>query len=85
MYSSENMRVKFRIVRPMVSDAIDLFGSDVQFSNEDETGVTVTATANKLAVAQFAKNFCPDVVVPEPESPRAKIKEHLEKSLRTYR
>lgn len=31
MYASENVRVKFWISRPMISDVIDLFGSDVHF------------------------------------------------------
>ncbi len=63
MYASENIRVTFRIVRPMISDVLDMFGSDVRFLDEDETGVTVSALTNKLAMVQFAKNFAPDVIV----------------------
>lgn len=44
MYSSGNVRVKFRIVRVTISDVIDLFGRDVRLSDEDEEGVTVTTT-----------------------------------------
>lgn len=37
MYSSETVHVTFRIVKPMITDVIDMFGKDVIFSNEDET------------------------------------------------
>lgn len=84
MYSSENVRVKFRINRAMISDVIDLFGSDVRFSGEGVNGVTVTAFTNELAAEQFAKNFGPDVVVLEPKRLREKVKEALEKSLECY-
>lgn len=85
MYSSGNVRVKFRIVRAMISDVIDLFSSDVRFSDEDENGVTVTTTTNELAMEQFAKNFAPDVVVLEPESLREKVKSSFEQTLKFYK
>lgn len=84
MYSSGNVRVKFRIVRAMISDVIDLFGSDVRFSYEDESGVTVTTTTNELAMEQFAKSFAPDVVVLEPVTMRERIIKNLEDSLQIY-
>ena len=84
MYSSGNVRVKFRIVRAMISDVIDLFGSDVRFSDEDEEGVTVTTTTNELAAEQFAKSFALDVVVLEPKYLRERLKNGLEKSLNFY-
>ena len=37
MYSSENAFVKFRIVKAMISDVIDLFGKGVNFSEETDT------------------------------------------------
>lgn len=85
MYSSGNVRVKFRIVRAMISDVIDLFSSDVRFSDEDENGVTVTTTTNELAMEQFAKNFAPDVMVLEPESLREKVKSSFEQTLKFYK
>lgn len=84
MYSSSTVRVKFRVVRAMISDVIDLFGRDVRFSDEDESGVTVTTTTNELAMEQFAESFAPDVVVLEPESLRERIIKNLERSLQTY-
>lgn len=84
MYSSENVRVRFRINRPMISDIIDMFGSDVCFSDEDETGVTVSTVTNERAMEQFAMNFSPDVVILEPQRLRDKIRDNLQKSLKYY-
>lgn len=85
MYSSENVHIKFRISRAMISDMIDMFGSDVRFSDEDESGVTVSTVTNEMAAEQFAKNFSPDVVVLEPQELRNRLKDNLEKSLKFYK
>ena len=68
----------------MISDVIDLFGSDVRFSEGDESGVTVTAFTNELAAVQFAKSFCPDVVILEPERLRGEMKNYLMDALNCY-
>lgn len=84
MYSADNVRVKFRVCRAMVSDVIDLFGADVRFSDEDEGHVTVSTFTNGMAAEQFAKNYGPDVVILEPQSLREKVKDTLEQSLKYY-
>lgn len=66
MYSSGNVRAKFRIPRAMISDVIDLFGMEVVFSEEADDYVTVTAYVNEIAMKQFGKSYAPDVVVLEP-------------------
>lgn len=80
MYSSENTQVKFRIVKGMVSDIIDMFGMNVRFSDETEDHVTVTAQVNEMAMKQFAKSFAPDVMVLEPKKLREEIKEDIIRS-----
>lgn len=84
MYSSGNTRVKFRAVKPMISDIIDIFGKNVQFIGETETHVTVSANVNEMAMEQFAKSYAPDVVVLEPKSLADKVRTELEKGLKTY-
>ena len=85
MYSSANTRVKFRITKPMISDVIDIFGKNVQFSDETETHVIVSAKVNEMAMEQFAKSYTPDVVVLEPKSMADKMKTELEKALEIYK
>lgn len=84
MYSSDNAHVKFRITLPMISDVIDMFGTDVSFSNKDESGVTVSTVTNEMAMEQFAKSFAPDVVILEPKELKEKVKNALEKALEKY-
>jgi len=84
MYSSENVRVKFKIVREMVSDVVDIFGDDVWFMGNDEKSVAVSANANERAMIQFAKNFAPDVEVLEPKELRGKVKSELKMALKVY-
>ena len=84
MYASDNVRAVFRVAKAMVSDVIDLFGTEVTFSDEDDAGVTVTAYTNEMAMEQFALNFAPDVTVLEPQRLREKVKNALEKALEKY-
>ena len=65
-------------------DVIDMFGTDVRFSDKDETGVTVTATTNERAMEQFALNFAPDVMTLRPERLRKNIVEKLKKAVEAY-
>ena len=84
MFSSDNIRAKFRIVKAMISDVIDLFGKEVTFSGETETHVTVTARVNELAMLQFAKSYAPDVIVLEPKSLVSQLKITAEKMIEVY-
>ena len=84
MYSSENAFVKFRIVKAMISDVIDLFGKDVKFSEETDTHVSVSVHVNERAAEQFAKNYAPDVVILQPKRLRDKIRDDLKKSWEAY-
>lgn len=85
MYSSENVHVKFRISRAMISDIIDTFGKDVTFSDETDSHVTVSTYTNKMAMEQFAKNYSPDVEILEPHSLREKMIDNLKRSLECYK
>lgn len=84
MYSSENSLVKFRIVKEMISDVIDLFGKEVHFSEETDTYVVVTVRVNERSAEQFAKNYAPDVMVLEPERLREKLKEEMKRAWEAY-
>lgn len=84
MYAGENADVKFRITKPMISDVIDMFGSDVRFLDEDENGVTVSAHINLMSMEQFAKSYAPDVVVLKPQELADKIKLSMEETVQKY-
>ncbi len=84
MFSSENERVKFRIVKPMISDIIDMFGEDVVFSEETEDFVNVTVNVNRMSMLQFAKSFAPDCIVLSPPSLADEVKRDLDRSIKIY-
>ena len=84
MYSSENAFVKFRIVKAMISDVIDLFGKGVNFSEETDTHVSVSVHVNERAAEQFAKNYAPYVVILQPKRLRDKLRDDLKKAWEAY-
>lgn len=84
MYSSEHIYVKFRIVKAMVTDVIEMFGKDVTFSEETQTHVSVKVKVNERAAEQFAQNYAPDVIVLQPQRLQEKLRENFEKSLEAY-
>lgn len=84
MYSNDSARVKFRTVKPMISDVIDIFGKDVTFSDEDEFEVTVSVYTNMDAMKQLAKRCAPDIIILEPQSLADEVKYELEEALYRY-
>ena len=85
MYSSESVRVKFRAVKPMISDVIDVFGTEVRFFDETAETVTVSAMVNEMAMLQFARSFAPDVVVLEPKNLAQKVVETAVRTVEVYK
>ena len=77
--------MKFRIVKPMISDVIDIFGMDVRFMNETDTHVDVSARVTEDAMFQFAKNYAPDVLVLEPQRLVERLWEDAEKTYKAYK
>lgn len=84
MYSGGNCWAVFRVCRAMIGDVIELFGTEVTFSDEDDAGVTVTAFTNEMTMEQFALNFAPDVTVLEPKNLRENVKKQLVQALEKY-
>lgn len=84
MYQSETIHAKFKIVRDMVSDVIDEFGTDVRFYGEHDWHVCVEAKVDAQSMFQFAKNFAPDVIVLEPKDIAEKIAHDSKKTLSSY-
>ena len=84
MYSSADSQITFRIVKPMISDIIDMFGKDVRFFDITEDTVCVKAKVNEAAMIQFAQSYAPDVEILEPLALREEVKERLRKGYRCY-
>ena len=85
MYSGGNTQASFRIAKSMVGDVIELFGTDVRFSDETEEHVTATAYVNEQSMLHFAKVYAPDVVILSPQRLADQILTEAEKTLENYR
>lgn len=81
IYASDNVWAVFWVAKAMASDVINLFGTEVTFSDEDDAVVTVTAFTNEMAMELFAMNFAPDVTVLEPQRLREKVQEPFGKGV----
>ena len=57
MYSSDAVRVEMRIVKPMVSDMIDIFGTNITFKSEDDKHVTAVSYTH-LDVYKRQRIYC---------------------------
>ena len=84
MYASDAARVRFRIVKPMIGDVIEIFGRDVWFMNETDTHVEVSARVTEEAMFHFAKRHAPDVVVLAPERLVERLREDAERVRKAY-
>lgn len=84
MYASGDCVARLRIDPFLVSDVIDMFGKNVTFSDEDDSGVTVTVYASEMSAEQFAKSYVPHVTVLGPELLRKKVKGMLEQTVGGY-
>ena len=84
MYASGDCVARLRIDPFLVSDVIDMFGKNVTFSDEDDSGVTVTVYASEMSVAQLAEGLLPQVTVRGPEILGKKVKGMLEQTVGGY-
>lgn len=84
MYAGGSVRVKFRIVRRMAGDIVDIFGEGVRFSNETDSHVDVEADVNEEAMVRFGRSNAPDVVVLSPQRLVDAIHEQLRAAARAY-
>lgn len=83
MYSADSVRVTFRVRRALLSDVLDLFGSEVRLT-EDGDGVIVSTLTDERSMQQFVKNYGPGVVILEPHSLRDRMKRYFEEALQEY-
>ena len=85
MFAGKTVKAKFSVVKAMVGDVIDMFGTDVRFSDETESRVTVTAKVNEDAMIQFAKSYGPDVLILEPQPLVEQMREKARQMWEAYK
>lgn len=84
MFSGENRRASFRIEKKLISDVIDLFGSDVSFREEENGTITVSVFANETSLLHFAQTFAPQAILIDPPDLKERVRKQLEATLEQY-
>ena len=84
MYASNDTRVRFRCVRRMITDIVDIFGKDIRFEEVTDEYVTASVLVTEAAMIQFAKNYAPDVVILEPQRMVDEMKDWAKKVKKAY-
>ena len=85
MYVGQPVVATFRIPERMVSDVIDRFGTEVDFTKAANDTVIVRAEVNRTAMIRYAKTMAPDVRVLSPANLALEIRQELEKALQAYK
>ena len=84
MYASGHVVVRFKIIRRLIADIVDVFGKDVVFEEDLGDHVVVRATVTELAMIHFAKSLSPDVVILEPQRMVDEMKEWAKQVKKVY-
>ena len=84
MYASEDTRVRFKCVRRMLTDVVDIFGKDVRIEEVTDDYLTASALVTEAAMLQFARNYAPDVVILEPQRLVDEMKDWVKKVKKAY-
>lgn len=84
MFSGRQSPIKFKVVKEMVGDVIDVFGTGFTIYGSDDKCLTLVAKVSEDAMLQYAKAFAPDIIVLEPQRLADRIKEQLQKAVESY-
>ena len=84
MFSGESIPVTFRMMKTILNDVIDWFGSDIAFTDETEDEVTARVTVNWSAMRYWAQQYCRFVRILTPTDLAETVKTDLQSALENY-
>ena len=84
MFSDKTEKVKFRAKKYIVSEIIDWFGKDVNFTDETEDEVTAEVKVSRMAMKFWAMQYAEHITVTSPETLVNDIKTALQKAMEKY-
>lgn len=85
MFTGKAIRAEFVADKFIISDIIDIFGSDVVFTNETDTQVTVSATVNEQDMRLWALQYALQIKVLSPPSLVENVKNDILKAAEKYK
>jgi len=84
MFTGESAPVTFRVKKYLLSEIVDWFGKDMQFSDETDEEVTVRVTVNLEAMRKWALQYAVHAKVLGPEKLVQMVKEDVGKAMEMY-
>ncbi len=84
MFSDKTERVQFRAKKYIISEIIDWFGKDVNFTDETEDEVTAEVKVSRMAMKFWAMQYAEHITVTSPESLAAEIGKTLRTAAEKY-
>lgn len=84
MFAGESGRVTFRAKRYLITELMDWFGSDIQFSDESDDEVTVSVTVNYNAMRHWAMQYARHIKLLSPKSLVDTVKADLQEAADKY-
>ncbi|MBO1678762.1 helix-turn-helix transcriptional regulator [Bittarella massiliensis (ex Durand et al. 2017)] len=84
MFHGESARVSFRAKRSLVSDILDWFGQEVQFSDVTADKVTAKVSVNLQAMRCWALQYAKDVTLLSPPQLVEQVKKDLAVAIENY-
>jgi predicted DNA-binding transcriptional regulator YafY len=85
MSPGESVRVVFRAQREIVSDIVDWFGLEVEFSGATESEVNVSVRVNENAMLHWALQYGEHVEILEPAGLRDRVRDAVAKMAAKYK
>ncbi|MBQ2828089.1 MAG: WYL domain-containing protein [Clostridia bacterium] len=85
MFSDETERVQFRAKKYIISEIIDWFGKDVNFTDETEDEVTAEVKVSRMAMKFWAMQYAEHITVTSPETLADEIGNTLRTAAEKYR
>ena len=84
MFSGKSETVVMRIENGMINAVVEWFGKDVEFYDEDDSGITARVTVNLEAMRRWALQYSLYVRIISPQSLADKVKEDIRKAAENY-
>ncbi len=84
MFSDKTERVQFRAKKYIISEIIDWFGKDVNFTDETEDEVTAEVKVSRMAMKFWAMQYAEHITVTSPENLAAEIGNTLRTAAEKY-
>ena len=85
MFTGVSARVTFRAKRYLITEIIDWFGLDVQFSDASDEEVTVSVFVNLEAMRLWAMQYALHVTILTPQKLLDAVKDDIRKAAEKYK